>query len=154
MVDDRKAFWESLLAATPLVKFMTTNDLAFAVVILEQHMMMWRHLVNYELETGHPPSEVERKKAGGLLYNNGISGKEARKRFDDLCVYLFANFCSEKCPQRDQNVARLQELVNKLARNDTAAIRGSISKNGNSLGHSVQQLQDEVLHRVFYYIHL
>ena len=58
MIAERpKHFWESLLSGKPLSQYMTTSDLAFAVLVLEHHMMQWRHLIQFQLETGEPPSD-------------------------------------------------------------------------------------------------
>jgi hypothetical protein len=83
---DSCAFFESMENGVLIPRYVCHSDLAFAVLVLEQHIMKWRHLIHWELETGRPvPAEYSRE-AKGLLYNDGIAGEEGKRRFDDLNV--------------------------------------------------------------------
>lgn len=99
IVDDPQTFRRSMLQKMPINTYMTFSDLAFAVLVLEHHILKWRNLVQFKLETGRaPPEEYVRQQSGGLLYKNGISGEEAKRRFNALCHYFFSNFQPSKPP--------------------------------------------------------
>ena len=155
VVDDPKTFWGSMLACMPLAKYMSVTDLAFAVLILEHNMMKWRSLLQFELETGrHPTSKYCSQQSIGLLYTGGISGKEGKRRFRDLCSYFFYNFYADKCPQKERNAKKLQTALNSLARRENDAIKSGIRAFGASAAAPVMEVQDDILHRVFYYGYL
>ena len=88
VADDPKLFWGSMLARMPLKKYLSMTDLVFAILVLEHHMMKWRHLIHFQLETGRSPSEDFTQQSGGLLYRDGIAGEAAKQRFEDLYVYF------------------------------------------------------------------
>lgn len=155
VVDDPKKFWGSMLASMPLAKYMTITDLAFAVLVLEHNMMKWRSLLQYELETGQQPTrEYCSQQSVGLLYSGGISGEDGKRRFRNLCTYFFYNFCADKCPQKDRNAKKLQATLNNLARKDSDSIKSSIRTFGSYATTPVVEVQEDVLHRVFYYCYL
>lgn len=146
-----------MLAGIPIVKYMSISDIALAFLVLEHHMMKWRSLLQFELETGCPPSQefCRQQSFTGLLYQNGISGEDAKKRFENLCRCFFTNFYTDKCPKRGRNVRKLQALLNEQARNDCNLIKAKInSLGGASTSPSPLQVQEDIIHRVFYYITL
>lgn len=154
VADDPKLFWGSMLARMPLKKYLSMTDLVFAILVLEHHMMKWRHLIHFQLETGRSPSEDFTQQSGGLLYRDGIAGEAAKQRFEDLYVYFFSNFCAAKHPD---NVRRLQAALDDMARNGSVSLKADIKNcgaGGAAVGPQSQQIQDDVLHRVFNYVFL
>ena len=149
VVGDRKKFCESMLANTPLVQCMSTGDLAFAILVLEHHMMKWRRLIHFRLETGESPSEEARRQTGGLLHSGGIDGKDAKSRFGSLCVYFNAHF-----RDGERTVTRLQTAVNALVRKEANHIRIDIRNCGTVVDRTIMEIQNDILHRVFCYTHL
>jgi hypothetical protein len=100
IVDDPQTFDRSMLQKMPINTYMTFNDLASAVLVLEHHILKWRNLVQFKLEIGWaPPEEYTRQKSGGWLYKNRISGEDVIWRFNALlCHYFFSNFQPSKSP--------------------------------------------------------
>ena len=141
-----------MLNGLPIVSYMTSSDLAFVVLVLEHHIMKWRHLRQVELETGKPVPDEYSREARGLLYDGGIAGQKAKPRFDDLNLYFFTNFYSRACPQREKNVMVLQKLVDGLAKGDSMDIESQLSDEKLG-GVSMEKIQDDILHRVFYYMY-
>lgn len=156
VVDDPKLFWGSMLARMPLVQYMSTSDLAFAMVVLEHNMMKWRRLIHYQLETGRLPCNDYCKQADGLMYKNGIAGEECKRRFDNLCLYFFSNFCTDKCSDKDRNVRKLQAALDDMAKAGSDSIKSDIQRCTSRAvcGPQAQQIQDDIIHRVFYYSYL
>ena len=152
-----KTCWESLVSGRPLDQYMTTSDLAFAVLVLEHHMMQWRHLIHYELETGKPPSDdyIQTATAGMLLYKGGMAGKDAKHRFGELAVYFFRHFYNRHCPLRELNMALLQELVDAEVKADLDFIQMDLQKWERNAPPTPfkKDVHDDILHRVFHYMH-
>lgn len=155
IVEQPKFFWESLLSGRPLNQYMTTTDLAFTILVLEHHMMQWHRLVLFQLETGKIPSAQCIDHTDGLLYKGGIAGREAKQRFDNLNVYLYRNFCTNDCPQRQSNLSRLQRKVAELVRKDSDIIKRVVRNHGASSPPpaTLKAIQEDILHCVFYYMH-
>lgn len=148
------AFFESMVNGVPLPHYICHSDLAFAVLVLEHHIMKWRHLIQFELETGRPvPLEYSRQ-AKGLLYKDGIAGEEGKRRFDDLNVYFFNRFYSPACPERLKNVTLLQGLVDRRAKADIQEINATWQRSSGWDDAVVQELQNDILHRVFYSLYM
>jgi len=148
VVDEPGRFFGSMLATKPLFDYMTVSDLAFAFLVLEHYMMKWRAMIHFELETGRPPSKDYSKQLPGLLYNGGISGREAKRRFGELCSYLYS--CVEK---NDRFLKKLQAAVDALARKDSNLIKARAGY-FSSLVPSTADVEEYVLHRVFQCLYL
>ena len=90
------------------------------------------------------------------MYKNGIAGEQCKRRFENLCVYLFSNFCTDKCSDKDRNVQRLQSTLDEMAKTGSDSIKADIKKCASRIvcGPQAQQIQDDVIHRVFYYSYL
>lgn len=152
IAEDTQKFCQSMLDGVPVVTFMTSSDLAFAVLVIEHHIMKWRHLLQVELETGKPVPALYSKEAPGLLHCDGIAGREAKQRFDDLNVYFFTNFYSRASPHRQRNVGTLQRFVDGLAKGNSMDFENQISEEKLG-GVSIEKIHEDILHRVFYYLH-
>lgn len=155
VAESPRDFWTSMLNGVPLVTYMTHSDLAFAVLVLEHHLMKWRHLVQVELETGTAPSSDYCRRASGLFYNGGIAGDEAKRRFDELNVYFYNHFYSRAAADREKNVILLQRLVDGMAKGDASEIRSKkLTSNSSSPDgdRRMDEIKDDILHRVFYYM--
>ena len=152
VVEHPKDFWASLLSTRKLEHYMTSSDLAFAVLLLEHHMMKWRHLIQSIHETGVEPSEDYKANAPSLLCQGGIAGEEAKWRFDDLNLYFHRHFYSPVVTSdRDPNMKRLQEHVGRLVEADRGAIEVEMAATrATKCGGSIKDLQNDILHRVFY----
>lgn len=138
--------WGSLLAEKPIQSSAPSSDLAFAVLVLEHHMLQWRWEVLFRLEAGSsPPQEPP---AGLLCYKAGMAGEEAKSRYEGLCDYFQCNFGESSC-----NTSRLQAKLNEMVRMDSECIRrkaAAAESNGRSPPPCSDRVQDDVLHRVFY----
>lgn len=113
--------------------------------------MKWRHLVQFQLEMGSSEaSPGHSKSAMGLLYDGGIAGESAKRRFDELNMYFFVNFYSASCPEKDQNMAALQRLVEERA---TSFGSGKSEEIETAVARqpSMDDIQNDILHRVFYH---
>jgi hypothetical protein len=155
VVDEPKVFWQSMLAQKPLGDYMTNSDLAFAFVVLEHYMMNWRRVILFQLETGQLPSATYCKQSCGFLYKHGIAGEAAKKRFEDLCLYFFSNFSTDASSPKRQNTVSLQASVNQTAKMEFSWIKSAINSSPSLVSTpQVKQLQDDVAHRVFYYLYL
>jgi len=161
VVEDPKLFWEATLdESSQLAKCMRPSDVAFAVLVLEHHMIKWRHLIRYGLETGQLPSKEYTKEAPGLLYDQGIAGPVAKKRFDGLVLYFVSNFFARSSTDTAGNMRRLGDMVRGIAKPRSAWIKQKIRRcsadnkavpvYSNDL---IGDVEDDVLHRVFYYMH-
>lgn len=141
-----------MLAGKPLQSYMTISDLAFAVLVLEQHMMQWRQMILLRLETGQLPLKAQRKEPMGLLYKSGVAGKEGKERFRSL-VACFSKAFAGGGPKSAGNLGRLQDQVDKMAMAEAARIKaemkGSLEADKEALKSS-RSVQDEILHQVFY----
>ncbi len=149
-----KLFWTSMLAGTPLGQYMTHSDLALAVLILEHSLMKWRHLLQVEQETGEPPSKEYCKNARGLLYDDGIAGEEAKRRFDALSIYFYNNFYGSS-PEATRSMSSLQNILNVAVRKDAALIQSYVDDSSDDCWipeDRLGEVKDDILHRVFYYV--
>lgn len=153
---DPLSFWRSMAAGEPLQDYMTHSDLSLAVLVLEHHVMKWRHLLQVEQETGKPPSDEYSRKARGLLYDDGIAGEEAKRRFDTLCIYFYTNFYATSCPDATRSMNCLQNILDVAVRKDAALIQAYVtdSSGGGIQGSLLEDIKDDILHRVFYHIFL
>ena len=122
-------------------------------------MLRWRQMVLHQLETGHPPPEemFQNFPRLGLLCDDGISGEDAKKRFEELSIYFFACFYNpEPCPHRQHNMIRLQSLVDELmaTTSDCNSVNKTIENCEPSITNDqLGDLQEDILHRVFHYLH-
>ena len=155
--EDPRASWTSMVDGVGLDQYITPSDLAFTLLILEHHIMKWRYLVQVERETGSPPTDVYCNKATqGLLYEDGIAGETAKRRFDELHVYFYDSFYCSTNQKKVVQLAKLQTMVNKAAKHDSAAIKSTIAKHDDG-GQSLledEETKEDILHRVFYYLHV
>jgi len=161
VVEDPRLLWEATLdESTPLAKCMCPSDIAFAVLVLEHHMIKWRHLIRFGLETGQLPSKDYTQEAPGLLYDQGIAGPVARKRFDGLVLYFVSNFFARSSPDTAGNMRRLGDMVRGMAKPRSAWIKEKIRRCTADYkaipihkNDPIEDVEDDVLHRVFYYMH-
>jgi hypothetical protein len=174
--DNPKTFRKFMAEKQPLAFYMSYSDLAFAIVVLEHHMLKWRSLVGFQLETGQRPSEEFcRQQSGGLLYKGGISGEQAKRRFNGLCHYLFSNFCPSnnhnvcqpekycgRAPTnypdsrvlRTQQQERLQTRLNELVKVESSRIKADIKNCPANVFPPMEEVQEDVLHRVYHCCYL
>lgn len=152
VAEDSKRFWTSMVNGVPVVTYMTPSDLSFALLVLEHHIMKWRHLIQVRLETGEPVSPEYCRGARGLLYDGGIAGEEAKRRFDDLHVYFYSNFYSRANPHRERNVILLQKLVDTMAKRDSETIKFVELAPDCRETPTMEEISEDILHRVFYYM--
>lgn len=68
------------------------------------------------------------------------------------------NFYSPACNKREKNMSSLQKNVDELVKNDLGAIKQKVRDNdsGSSshVSDSVCAIQEDIIHRVFYYMHV
>ena len=149
-----KSFWESMLAGKPLTEYMTHSDLALVVLILEHSLMKWRHLLQVEQETGERPSKEYCKTARGLLYDDGIAGEEAKRRFDALSIYFYNNFYATSSPEATRNMSSLHNILGVAVRKDAALIQSHVDDTSDYWipENRLCEVKDDILHRVFYYV--
>lgn len=155
VVENPKTFWRTIRDNRPIEKCFTSSDLAFTVLVLEQHIMQWRHTLHYELETGTKPAQQHVNIMGSLLYDDGISGSRAKQRFNELSIFFFQNFFSRETERSLNNMHRLGTLVAELAAYDHQLICAWCEQCGRSpveLSRR-EEVLEEIIHQVFYYIH-
>lgn len=150
--DDPPSFWESMLSRRPMAEYMTASDLAFSVLILEHHMVHWRQLLHFRRETGKSPTKEQFLHSEGLLHWGGIAGELAKKRYDDLCLYFFTNFRSDRSLQGKNNVKKLQAKLDEAATNQSSSLKERIrAYSCENIKPPLVDVENEILHRVFYY---
>jgi hypothetical protein len=171
IVDDPQTLRRSMLQKMAINTYMTFSNLAFAVLVLEHHILKWRNLVHFEFKTGcAPPKEYARQQSGGLLYKNGISGEEAKMRFNALCHYFFTNFQPSKHPfssmplpsfdakgphfQGGRNQAKLQTRRDELIKMDAIRNKAEIKNCPSNIFTPSYKIEDNVIHRVVYSVYL
>ena len=149
-----KEILDSMLRGDPFTNYTTPSDLAFICLVLEQHVSKWKKIVGFRVNTGRWMSEEYHSKLEGLLYKDGIAGEQAKRRYNDLCLYFYVNFYSEKDWQgmKASNVANLHKRINDLVGAQVAQLEEKIvtGHTANGYPHSAQAIQDDILHRVFF----
>ena len=143
VADNGNCPWKSLTNQDPIPNYATASDLAFTFLVFEQYISWWKVLASHRRNTGKdmtgfaPPSM--------LHYNGGIAGKDAKARFNSLQVYFYTNFFTASAAA---NMAELQLAVNKIGIPDPAAHLL------NQRRHKLDVIATEILHRVFYRVHV
>lgn len=140
--------WECLRKQRPIPDYVTSSDIAFTVLVLEQHVVKWKKLAAHCREHGHDMGEELSRNVSGLLYPGGIAGAEAKRRFCSLHKYFQTLFFSPNCSKAQRNMANLQQEVNRLAPPEEASFNQVKQK------HTQAVIENDVLHRVFYYMHM
>lgn len=150
--NNSKVFCNKLLKCSPLESFVNSSDLAFAVVVLEHHIMNWRHLINYKQETGEEPPKDSMASSFGLFYEGGIAGAAAKNWFNRLNVFFFMQFFSPVGKNSSVNMSRLQTLVDKMVKYNTDDIDRLPSL--TELPHSLNDIKSDIVHSVFFYLYV
>jgi len=150
--NNSKVFSNKLSKCTPLESFVTSSDLAFAVVLLEHHVMNWRHLIHYKQETGEDPPKDSMASSFGLFYEGGIAGESAKRRFNRLNVFFFMQFFSPVGENSSLNMSRLQTLVNKMVKYNTDDLDRLPSL--TELPHPLTDIKSDIVHSVFFYLYV
>jgi hypothetical protein len=159
-----KKVQESMMAGASFDKWMTASDLALAILILEHHMLNWRTCILCQQEARSPasssclaaasPSAVgapcqctEADHDQGHYYKDGISGEQAKIRFESMSVNFYRHLTSS----RDSTAARLHGTIRDMVKADppTFTMQASLEQTKPP----VREAQDCVLHRVFFYMH-
>jgi hypothetical protein len=148
----------ALFTHAPVKEWMTASDLAFVVFILEHHVTKWRRLAAYRVQTRAFMSDEQSRSVKGLKYTGGIAGEDGKRRFDNLLVYFFTHFYGCGGEQATTNMEVLQETVNHLVETkkmESQMVVRSLSKeNVQSKEEVVNEVDNDVMHRVFYYINI
>ena len=147
--------WTKMMQKVPLKQYVTTSDLAFAVLVLEHHLVRWRKLVQFKLESGgRSMCEDLARTIGGLLYHEGIAGEEAKRRFDSLNVYFFLKFYNEADEESRLNMTRLQHIVDKGVDFDFEALDRKVkdASQVDVFPVDMDDIQKDIRHRIFYYM--
>ncbi len=98
-------------------------------------------------------SDQQSRSVKGLKYTGGIAGEEGKRRFDNLLVYFFTHFYGCGGEQATTNMEVLQEAVNRLV--ETKKIEGALAEEAvQSKAEVVNEVDRDVMHRVFYYINI
>lgn len=148
--------WNSMLANASVIDYVTPSDLAFLALVLEQHIMQWRELVLFELNTGKKAPKERLASPDGLVYKQGLASKPAKKRFNTLSAYFYTNFYRPSCAHQKQNLEALQGILDMIVSYDFHHIKkniGDSSVGGTELPHPISQVQNDILHRVFFRMH-
>jgi hypothetical protein len=135
---------------------MTASDLAFAILVLEHHVMNWHLTFHSKLEDGLEAEGLCGNETTGLVYKGGIAGRQAKEQFDALQLYVFGNFYSKAYPECAVRMNSIQTLLNRTAQEDPDAIREDVEnfQKHAQLNNNMTTIRDYVLHRVFYYMHV
>lgn len=154
VVERPKTFWHSMHLNRGIEDYITTSDLAFTVLLLEHHMMEWRSQIQHTRETGKEATFLE--KGQHLLYKDGIAGEEAKARFQQLTMHFQVNFYNRSsCRQREvsKKMTCLHGHLKQLVAADSERVTTNIDNHGQFVGKApMKDLQDDILHRVFYYM--
>lgn len=149
---------EMLLKCSPIDSFVTSSDLAFAVLVMEHYIMNWRHQMHYKQETGCDPAKDYVHKSLGLYYDGGIAGEAAKRRFNELNVYLFMEFFSPVGENTSLNMGRLQTLVDRMVKYASHDIRDMQAIPVRDLVSqpqpSLDDIKRDIVHSVFFYLYL
>jgi hypothetical protein len=156
VTENGKKFLTSMLQCSPLHTYLTASDLAFAILVLEHHVMNWRLAFQSNLEEGSEAEGLCCNKTTGLVYEGGIAGRQAKVRFDALQLYVFENFYSKAYPECAVRMNSIQALLDRTAQEDPDAIREDVEKfqKHAQLNNNMTTIRDNVLHRVFYYMYV
>jgi hypothetical protein len=147
-------------------KWMTASDLALAILILEHHIVRWRSLILCQLENGDCGSKnpaaagnsscsclCSQEKGGclccqekGLLHKGGIGGESAKIRFEGMSVNFYHHLTNSK----DSTAALLHTSVQDLIKANPPS---NLEKVVGSAPTRITELQDSIIHRVFFYMH-
>lgn len=153
VVERPMTFWHSMHVGRRLEDYVTPSDLAFAVLLVEHHIMEWRTENMCLRETGMGQLDVVLK-GRGLLYKDGVAGKEAKDRFRKLVLCFHANYYNRQQGQRNSNMTSLHECVQQLATADSSVIEALVDNHEPFIGGTqMKDIQEDILHRVFYYMH-
>ena len=154
VVERPKTFWHSMHLGRAVQDYITASDLAFTVLLLEHHAMEWRSQIQYTRETGKPATLLE--KGHHLLYKDGIAGEEAKARFHQLTTHFQLNFYNRSSSPQRQVQGRmtcLRDHLKQLVAADSNNVKMNIDNHGHFVGKTpMKDLQDDILHRVFYYM--
>ena len=123
--------------------------------MLEHHLVRWRKLVQFKLESGgRSMCEDLARTIGGLLYHEGIAGEEAKRRFDSLNVYFFLKFYNEADEESRLNMTRLQHIVDKGVDFDFEALDRKVkdASQVDVFPVDMDDIQKDIRHRIFYYM--
>jgi hypothetical protein len=151
-----KNFLTSMLQCSPLHTYMTASDLAFAILVLEHHVMNWRLAFQSKLEDGLEAEGLCCNETTGIVYEGGIAGRQAKEGFDALQLYAFENFYSKAYPECAIRMNSIQALLDRTAQEDPDAICEDVEKfeKHAQLNNNMTTIRDDVLHRVFYNMHV
>lgn len=142
--------WESAWAAQqrrdPISTYVTASDIAFTVVVFECYIDRWNFLAA-ATRRGTP---VNRKtKIPPLYYEGGIAGADAKGRYQQLLVYFRSRFFMKNSSIAARNMKQLQFAVDKAGPPTLGGGGGIVSRQ-----HSLDDIVGDILHRVFYELHL
>jgi hypothetical protein len=90
--ENGKNFLTSMLQCSPLHTYMTASDLAFAILVLEHHVLNWLLAFHSKLEDSLEAEGLCGNKTSGFVYQGGIAGLQAKEQFDALQLYVLGNF--------------------------------------------------------------
>ena len=115
--DDRK---NQGAAPNNLVGFATDDDMAFMVLVLEQHIDTWEETNAKIAECGESGKTFTRKEAKDSKKDkwtkNGLSGAVAQKRFGELRKYFGDLFMDDSDPTYSRKLERLYTKMYDEAR--------------------------------------
>ena len=157
VAENGKMFLNAMLECSPLHEYMTPSDLAFAIVVVEHHVMRWQLLFQCSRKKKEGQQGVtEPTSSTGLVYEGGIAGRDAKQRFDALQMFIYENFYTAASPQSVLNMTRLQLLLDDATKADPASIQRDMKKSDSHahLTCAIQNIRNDVLHRVFYYMYI
>lgn len=83
-----------------------------------------------------------------LYYSGGIAGEEAKSRFKTLHIHFYTKFFMPNSSEATENMKRLQDAVDKIGVPDNSVVVLSKARHGED------QILSDILHRVFYYMHV
>ena len=134
----------------PISAYATASDIAFTILVFEQYICRWKREASYRRESGKPMTEdqLENLQHCPLYYTGGIAGKEAKARFNRLHVYFYANFFISNSKTAVGNMKSLQEEVDRIGPPDNSVFEL------NKKRYDDTAIVAEVLHRVYYSIHV
>ena len=154
LMDDPTKGYRNIIAKKPIGDYVTPSDIAFVVLALEHSIVQWNKMVDFQLETGgRTMSDEFVRVLDGLVYQDGIAGQAAKRRFDSLRIYFYLNFFSGINDSK-ANMGRLQSVVDMGADFELEQLKKMVKehdKNRRELP-SEDKVVSDVAHRIFYWM--
>ena len=163
VVENPRAAYEGLLARTQFTDFVHPSDLAFAFNAFTQGIGHWKNIALQKLTAKiaaheNDPWIHEREilldQIDGYFYKDGLACEESKCRYDRLQVYFFNTFYTPIKKDSNSNVCLLHQVIDYWSNQRKDWLVEQIKKwEVQEVVPRVDELTDEIIHRIFYRVH-